>query len=86
MDMRRLVGRNVKRIRQERGLTQEVVSERTGFTQGYISELENGRRNPTVVTLFEIGQILGVLPEELVAADDDARAEQGARSKGKPST
>eukprot|EP01037_Dinobryon_pediforme_P019235 gene19235-19620_t len=79
--MRRLVGRNVRRIRLERGLTQEVVSERTGFTQGYISELENGRRNPTVVTLFEIGQILGVNPEVLVAADDEARAEQDGRGK-----
>lgn len=86
MDMRRLVGRNVRRIRLERGLTQEAVSERTGFTQGYISELENGRRNPTVVTLFEIGQILGVAPESLVAADDEARAEQGGRGKGKPAS
>ena len=84
--MRRLVGRNVRRIRQERGLTQELVSERTGFTQGYISELENGRRNPTVVTLFEIGQVLGVLPEDLVAADDVARAERSARHTDKSSS
>ena len=40
MDMRKLVGRNVKRIRQDRGLTQEELAERSGFSQQYISGLE----------------------------------------------
>lgn len=60
MDMRRLVGRNVKRIRLEKGLTQERFAELSGFTQQYISGLEQGRRNPTVVTVFELAQALGV--------------------------
>ena len=37
MDMRKLVGRNVKRIRQEKGLTQEQLSELSGFSQQYIA-------------------------------------------------
>ena len=49
MDMRRLVGRNFARIRREKGLTQEQMEERSGFSQQYISGLEQGRRNPTVV-------------------------------------
>jgi transcriptional regulator with XRE-family HTH domain len=60
MDMRRLVGRNVKRIRQEKGLTQEQLAETSGFSQQYISGLEQGRRNPTVVTLYELAIALGV--------------------------
>jgi transcriptional regulator with XRE-family HTH domain len=71
MDMRRLVGRNVKRIRLEKGLTQEQYAERSGFTQQYISGLEQGRRNPTVVTVFELAQALGVGHVELVAPDID---------------
>ena len=35
--MRKLVGRNVKRIRQEKGLTQEQLAELSGFSQQYIS-------------------------------------------------
>ena len=54
MDMRRLVGRNVRRIRLEKGLTQEAFAERSGFSQQYLSSLERGTRNPTVVTLFEL--------------------------------
>ena len=60
MDMRRLVGQNVKRIRQKKGLTQERFAEISGFSQQYLSSLENGRRNPTVVTLYELATALGV--------------------------
>lgn len=60
MDMRRLVGQNVKRIRLEKKLTQEQFSDISGFSQQYISGLESGRRNPTVVTLYEIAKALGV--------------------------
>lgn len=60
MDMRRLVGRNFARIRREKGLTQEDIEERSGFSQQYISGLEQGARNPTVVTLYELSQALGV--------------------------
>jgi predicted transcriptional regulator len=60
MDMRKLVGRNVKRIRQEKGLTQEQLAERCGFSQQYISGLEQGRRNPTIVSIYELATALGV--------------------------
>lgn len=66
MDMRKLVGENVRRIRAERGLTQEQLSEKSGFTQQYLSDLERGLRNPTVVTLFEIATALGTEPIELL--------------------
>ena len=58
--MRRLVGRNVRRIRQERGWTQEQLAERSGFTQQYLSGLESGQRNPTIVSLYELAVALGV--------------------------
>jgi len=54
MDMRKLVGQNVRRIRQKMGLTQEEFADVSGFSQQYISSLEQGRRNPTVITLYEL--------------------------------
>ena len=66
MDMRKLVGRNVKRIRQEKGLTQEQLAEISGFSQQYISGLEQGRRNPTIVSIYELSTALGVGHMELV--------------------
>jgi transcriptional regulator with XRE-family HTH domain len=66
MDMRKLVGANVGRIRREKGLTQEQLAEISGFSQQYISGLEQGRRNPTVVTLYELAMALGVSHMELL--------------------
>lgn len=74
MDMRELVGRNFGRLRRDKGLTQEDVSSRSGFSQQYISSLERGRRNPTVITLYELAQALGVSHVDLVAPDDDFAA------------
>ncbi|WP_413992375.1 helix-turn-helix domain-containing protein [Labrys okinawensis] len=66
MDMRKLVGQNFARLRQERSLTQEDMEARSGFSQQYLSKLEQGQRNPTIITLYELAQALGVSHVELV--------------------
>lgn len=66
MDMRRLVGRNVTRIRRQKRLTQEQLAIASGFSQQYISTLEAGTRNPTVITLYELANALGVSHVDLV--------------------
>jgi transcriptional regulator with XRE-family HTH domain len=66
MDMRRLVGQNLRRIRLKKGLTQEQFAEVSGFSQQYISGLEGGRRNPTIVTIYELAVALGVSHLDLV--------------------
>lgn len=69
MDMRELVGKNFARLRRERGLTQEEVAAQSGFSQQYISGLERGRRNPTVITLYELAQALQVSHVDLIEPD-----------------
>jgi transcriptional regulator with XRE-family HTH domain len=59
-DVRRLVGENVRRLRIAAGLSQAELAERMGVDRAYISGLELGRRNPTVVTLWHITKALGV--------------------------
>ena len=68
MDMRKLVGRNVRRFRLKKGLTQEDLSAASGFTQQYISGLERGGRNPTIVSIYELAQALNVPYLELLKA------------------
>jgi len=60
MDMRKLVGQNVQRIRTSKRLTQERLAEVSGFSQQYISGLEQGKRNPTVVSVYELAVALNV--------------------------
>ncbi|WP_246801334.1 helix-turn-helix domain-containing protein [Bradyrhizobium genosp. L] len=81
--MRKLVGRNFARLRKQKRFTQEKFAEASGFTQQYISDLERGRRNPTVVTLFELASTLGVSHVDLVLPDEEARAERTKSSKRK---
>ncbi len=69
MDMRKLVGRNFARLRREKGLTQEDVEARSGYSQQYLSGLERGRRNPSIITLYEIAEALGVSHVDLVRPD-----------------
>jgi len=57
------------RLRKAAGLTQEQLAERSGLSQQYISRLEGGHRNPTVVTLHELAEALGVSHVELVRPD-----------------
>ncbi|VVT10707.1 helix-turn-helix domain-containing protein [Erythrobacter sp. EC-HK427] len=71
MDMRKLVGDNCARLRKAKGWTQEQLAERSGFSQQYLSDLERGERNPTIVTIYEIAQALDVSHIELVAPADD---------------
>lgn len=66
MDMRKLVGDNCARIRKQRGWTQEELAERSGLSQQYLSDLERGKRNPTVLTIFELAQALEVSHIELM--------------------
>lgn len=66
--MRKLVGRNVRWVREQRELTQEALAEKVGFSQQYLSDLENGKRNPTIITLYEIAKALGASVEDLIRA------------------
>jgi len=66
MDMRKLVGDNCARLRKAKGWTQEQLAERSGLTQQYLSDLERGKRNPTIVTIYEIAQALEASHLELV--------------------
>ena len=73
MDLKRLVGRNVRRIRLEQGLTQEQLAERCGHSQQYVSELERGEQNATLISIAEISQALKVSHLELFRTDADAK-------------
>jgi transcriptional regulator with XRE-family HTH domain len=59
-DVRRLVGTNVRRLRIAAGLTQAGLAERMGIDRGYVSGLEKGERNPTIITLWHTARALGV--------------------------
>jgi transcriptional regulator with XRE-family HTH domain len=60
MDVRRRVGLNVRRFRAERDLSQEELAFECGLHRTYVSGVERGVRNPTVVVLEKIAKALKV--------------------------
>ncbi|MBX3532705.1 MAG: helix-turn-helix transcriptional regulator [Rhizobiaceae bacterium] len=66
MDMRQVVGANVRRLRLQAGLTQRAVADLMGVDRAYVSSLEQGKRNPTVVTLWHISAAIGCEPIDLL--------------------
>lgn len=67
MDSRNIVGKNVKKLRKEHGLSQEQLAFETDLHRTYISGIERGVRNPTVLILDRLAKALKVEPKELLA-------------------
>ncbi|MBY0380952.1 MAG: helix-turn-helix domain-containing protein [Xanthobacteraceae bacterium] len=57
-DVRRLVGGNVKKLRIAAGITQAELADLVGVDRAYISGLEQGNRNATIVSLWHVAQAL----------------------------
>jgi transcriptional regulator with XRE-family HTH domain len=66
-DVRRLVGRNVRRLRIAAGMTQAELAEGMGVDRAYVSGLEKGVRNPTIITLWHTAKALGARLQDLTA-------------------
>lgn len=66
MDVRRRVGLNVKRLRLEKGLSQEALAFEAKLHRTYVSGVERGVRNPTVVVLEGLAKALGVGADKLL--------------------
>src|SRR6516165_11330214 len=78
-DVRRLVGRNVRRLRIPAGLSQAELAERMGVDRAYVSGLELGQRNPTVVTLPRRGKAFRA--RVVVYADDFVILSRGSAAE-----
>ena len=66
MDMKKQVGRNVQRLRADKGWSQEELAFEAGLHRTYVSGVERGIRNPTVEVLGQIAKALGVPPGDLL--------------------
>lgn len=58
------IGRRMKELRIQYGLTQQELADRAELTKGFISQLERNQNSPSVGTLLDIIQCLGMTPAE----------------------
>ena len=65
-DWRSIFGRNVRRLRQQRGLTQEKLAFEAEIDLTYMGGIERGKRNPSLLVMARIAEALSVpLPKLL---------------------
>ncbi len=69
MDVVEILGRNVRHYRRLRGMTQEEVGLSIDMERSYVSDLERGKRNPSVRAVGRLAAALGVEPFELLRGD-----------------
>ena len=65
MDIRIILGANTRRFRRERQLSQEALAEKIGADRAYVSAIERGLQNMTIVRVSELAIALDVAFVEL---------------------
>ena len=60
------LGDNMKRIRTKKKMSQGDIARALEVDRGYISNIENGKKNPTLATVAKIAEALKVSPNELL--------------------
>ncbi len=60
------LGKNLKRIRTAKGITQGDIVRALGMTRGSVSNIENGKANPTLATIARLAKSMGISVGELM--------------------
>lgn len=66
MDIRERLSANLRRLRHDKGWSQEEYAHLAGLHRTYISDLERGARNPTITVVEKLAQPFGVSPGSLL--------------------
>lgn len=70
MTLKLRFGLNLRRFRENNGWSQEELADRTGLHRTYISGIERGIRNPTLMIIEQIATALKVNPADFLKKDD----------------
>jgi transcriptional regulator with XRE-family HTH domain len=60
MDICALIGVNIRKLRHKKGLSQEEFAAEAGMDRSYLSEIETGRKNPSIIILDQIAQAFSI--------------------------
>ncbi len=66
MDIRKLLGSNVRRLRLEKGLSQEDYAFEARVHRTYVSDIERGARNPSATVIERLAKPFGIPPGRLL--------------------
>lgn len=70
MDIKAAVGKNVRHFRELKGISQEELAFEADLHRTYVSGVERGIRNPTVLIVAKLAEALGVAPFKLLEINE----------------
>jgi transcriptional regulator with XRE-family HTH domain len=65
-DESKKLGENLKRVRIKKDITQIEIARRLGVDRSFVSNIENGKNNPTLSTITSLAKVLDVPSTELL--------------------
>lgn len=71
VEMYMLIGERIKKLRQSKGMTQQMLADECDIEKPNLSRIENGNTNPTVKSLWKISNALGIRLKDLVDVEYD---------------
>jgi transcriptional regulator with XRE-family HTH domain len=80
MDIRDTFGANLRAFRLKAHLSQEALAERMGVDRAYISLIERGEQNVTILTLWHAAQALDIRPVDLLNEHEKPQSGSNRRS------
>lgn len=69
-----IVGKIIQEYREEKGLSQEVLSGLADIGRTHLSAIERGERRPTLETFYRLGEAMNVKPSTMLASIESATA------------
>lgn len=65
------IGNLIKRLRREKGISQEVLSSFAGIARSHLSMIENGTKIPNLKTIWKLSSALGLKPHQIIKMIED---------------
>lgn len=66
VDIRKRLGNNLRHLRKQKGLSQEALAHEAGLHRTYVSDIERGKRNPTILAIEKLAHVVGVEVTDLL--------------------
>jgi transcriptional regulator with XRE-family HTH domain len=69
-ELQKTLGRNLRRLRESKGMSQEDFADKLGYHRTYLGGVERGERNLTLRSVERIASLIGVAPISLLANEE----------------
>lgn len=79
MSIETAFGQVIRGLRKEIGRSQEDIAFDSALDRSFISQLETGRQQPSLITIFQLAKALGVSPSQIVSSVEDKLREEAGK-------